>query len=155
MKTTFASNLTGPGRYVSWGAQVIAAAILLQTLFFKFTGAEESIYIFTQVGIEPWGRYLTGSAELVAGVLLLIPALAWLGAALAIGIMAGAIGAHLFTPLGIAVQPDPSAPGDPSLFVLALVVTVLGFLILFLRRGQVLALLGKSGATGEPATNES
>ena len=50
----------------------MAAVILLQTLFFKFTGAEESVYIFTKVGMEPWGRYASGVVELIASIMLLI-----------------------------------------------------------------------------------
>ena len=45
---------------VSWLLQLVAAGILLQTLFFKFTGAEESVYIFTTLGVEPWGRIRVG-----------------------------------------------------------------------------------------------
>ena len=56
---------------VSWICRIVAAVILGQTLFFKFTGAEESIYIFTKVGLEPWGRYGSGATELVATILLL------------------------------------------------------------------------------------
>ena len=55
---------------LSWICRLTAAIILLQTLFFKFTGAEESVYIFTKVGLEPVGRYGTGTVELVAAVLL-------------------------------------------------------------------------------------
>ena len=51
---------------VSWLCQLVIAAILLQTLFFKFTAAEESVYIFTTIGAEPWGRIGSGVAELVA-----------------------------------------------------------------------------------------
>ncbi|ELR70081.1 hypothetical protein C900_04078 [Fulvivirga imtechensis AK7] len=69
----------------SWIARIVAAVILLQTLYFKFTGAAESVYIFTTIGMEPWGRIGSGVAELVAAVLLLVPATAWLGALLALG----------------------------------------------------------------------
>ena len=58
---------------VSWALRGTAAAILLQTLFFKFTGARESVYIFSTLGLEPWGRIGSGVAELIASVLLLIP----------------------------------------------------------------------------------
>src|SRR5205085_994167 len=89
----------------AWILRVIAAAILLQTLFFKFTAAPESVYIFTKVGAEPWGRIASGVVELFAAVLLLIPATTWLGAALAAGVMVGAVASHL-TVLGIDVQGD-------------------------------------------------
>ncbi|MDH4089055.1 MAG: DoxX family protein, partial [Cyclobacteriaceae bacterium] len=62
-----------------WAARLVAAFVLFQTLFFKFTGAEESVYIFTTVGIEPWGRIAVGTLELIAAVLLIIPGTAWLG----------------------------------------------------------------------------
>ena len=87
----------------SWVAQLIAAGILLQTLFFKFTGASESVYIFTKLGIEPWGRIGSGVVELIAAVLLLIPRTAVLGALLSMGVISGAILTHL-TKLGIEVQ---------------------------------------------------
>src|SRR3954469_14341620 len=89
----------------SWILQLLVAAILLQTLFFKFTGAEESVYIFTTVGAEPWGRIGSGVIELIASVLLLVPATAPVGAALAIASMGGAILTHL-TILGIEVKGD-------------------------------------------------
>ena len=101
-----------------WGARLLAALILLQTLFFKFTASPESVYIFTKVGMEPWGRILVGILELFAGVMLVIPRTAWLGAGLALGLMVGAIGMHL-TLLGIEVQGDGG-----YLFFLALIVTV-------------------------------
>lgn len=116
---------------VSWVLQVAAAAILLQTLFFKFTGAEESVYIFTTLGVEPWGRIGSGVAELVAAVLLLVPATAPLGALMALGVMAGAILSHL-TVLGIEVKGDGGL-----LFGLALVVFLASAIVLFLRRGQL------------------
>ncbi len=75
--------------------RVVPALILLQTLFFKFTGAEQSIALFTQLGAEPWGRYLSGVLELIAGVFLLIPARAICGAKLAVVLMVGAIVAHI------------------------------------------------------------
>ena len=105
-------------------ARVVAALVLFQTLFFKFSGAEESVYIFTKVGMEPWGRIAIGVFELVAGVLLLIPATAWLGGLVALGLMAGAIGLHL-TVLGIAVQGDGG-----YLFLLAVVVAICSSYIL-------------------------
>jgi uncharacterized membrane protein YphA (DoxX/SURF4 family) len=99
-------------------ARLFASLILLQTLFFKFTGSAESVYIFTKVGIEPWGRILVGILELAAGVMLIIPGTAWLGAILALAMMAGAIGMHL-TLLGIAVQEDGG-----YLFFLSLIVAI-------------------------------
>ena len=60
-----------------WVLRIIAAVILLQTLFFKFSGAEESVYIFSKLGVEPWGRILSGVIELIAAILLLIPAVSF------------------------------------------------------------------------------
>jgi len=89
----------------SWILAVAAALILLQTLFFKFSGAEESIYIFTQVGLEPWGRYASGIAELIAAILILVPKTRGYGALLGLGVISGALFFHL-TSLGIEVQGD-------------------------------------------------
>src|SRR5690242_1416896 len=97
--------LTKSEMIVSWSCRVIAAVILLQTLFFKFTGSEESVHIFTKVGLEPWGRYGSGVAELIAAILLFTPRFGWLGAIVALGVMAGAIFSHL-TKLGIVVKND-------------------------------------------------
>src|SRR5215831_14850812 len=90
---------------IAWICRVGAAVILLQTLFFKFTAAPESVYIFTKVGLEPWGRIGSGIAELIAAILILIPAMTWLGAGLALAVMIGAIFSHL-TVLGIVVMDD-------------------------------------------------
>jgi putative oxidoreductase len=125
------NSLTKPQRVISWICRLAAAAILLQTLFFKFTGAEESIYIFTKVGMEPWGRYGSGVAEMVAALLLLTPRLAWAGALLAVGVMAGALAAHL-TVLGVVVKGDGGL-----LFALALVVFVCSLVTALLHRGEI------------------
>ena len=93
-----------------WIARIGAAAIMLQTLYFKFTGASESVYIFEQVHMEPWGWIGVGIAELFTSVLMLINSTVWLGALLTFGLMAGAIMMHL-TLLGIEVQGDGGAPG--------------------------------------------
>lgn len=122
-----------------WPLQIIAAGILLQTLFFKFSGAPESVYIFTTVGIEPWGRIGTAVAELVAAALLLIPALKHFGALLALGIMGGAILSHL-TILGIEVQGDGGL-----LFGLALAVAACSAVLLWSLRARIFALLPKLG----------
>jgi hypothetical protein len=115
----------------SWLLQLIVAGILLQTLFFKFTGAEESVYIFTTLGAEPWGRIGSGVAELVASILLLVPATIPLGAVLSLGVMAGAIVSHLAV-LGIEIKGDGGL-----LFGLAVTVFVLSTAILIIRRAQI------------------
>jgi len=130
---------------VAWTCQIAAAAILFQTLFFKFTAAPESVYIFTTLGLEPWGRIGSGVAELIACVLLLVPRTAAVGALLALGVISGAIVSHL-TRLGIVVQDDGGL-----LFVLALVVFACSAIVLWLRRGElpvVGARLAGSGRAG-------
>src|SRR5580698_10347887 len=88
-----------------WILRILAAIILLQTLFFKFSGAEESVYIFSKLGMEPWGRIGTGIIELIASILLLIPRTTAIGAVLGLGVMSGALFFHL-TRLGIVVKDD-------------------------------------------------
>lgn len=116
---------------MSWALQLIVAGILLQTLFFKFTGAAESVYIFSTLGAEPWGRIGSGVVELIAALLLLYPATITLGALLSLGVISGAIVSHL-TVLGIEVQGDGGL-----LFFLALAVFVSSAAILVLRRGDI------------------
>ena len=116
---------------IAWICRVAAAIILLQTLFFKFTAAPESVYIFSQVGLEPWGRIGSGVAELMAAILILIPATTWLGAGFALAVMAGAIFSHL-TVLGIVVMNDGGL-----LFGLALAVAACSTVLLFLQRRRV------------------
>jgi putative oxidoreductase len=118
-------------KFISIALRFIAAAIMLQTLYFKFTAAPESVYIFTQVGIEPWGRLATGGAELVASLLLLIPRTIVLGALMGVGIMLGAVATHLFI-LGIDVQGDRG-----QLFAYALIVLIASVSLLVLHRDQV------------------
>jgi len=129
-------TLTKPQRMLSRVCRLTAAVILLQTLYFKFTGAPESVYIFTKVGMEPWGRYGSGVAELIAAIFLLIPCRAWAGAILALGVMGGAIASHL-TVLGIVVQNDGGL-----LFGLALTVAAGSLVTLVLHRRQIL-IVGK------------
>ena len=118
-----------------WAARVIAAVIMLQTLYFKFTGAEESVYIFTTVGMEPWGRIGVGVMELIASLLIIIPATSWIGAGIGLGLMLGAMGMHL-TILGIEVHNDGG-----YLFFLALVVAICSAFILWVNKQAVLDLL--------------
>ncbi len=114
-----------------WILRLVAAFIMLQTLFFKFTGAPESIFIFETVGLEPFGRYASGIAELFASILILIPRTTWLGALIALGVMAGAIMSHL-TVLGIVVQNDGG-----TLFVMALIVSISSAILLWAHRGDI------------------
>ena len=119
---------------LSWVCRVAVAIILFQTLFFKFTGAEESKYIFSTVlnpQLEAYGRIGSGVVELIAVVLLLIPSTVWLGAILAFGTISGAIVSHL-TLLGIEVKGDGGL-----LFGLAVTVFVLSAVILVIHRRQL------------------
>ena len=121
-------------KIISWICRIIVAIILLQTLFFKFTGAEESKYIFsTLMGAEneAFGRIGSGVVELVAVILLFIPSTIWLGAVLALGTISGAIFSHL-TKLGIVVKDDGGL-----LFILAIVVFISSAITLFIYRGDV------------------
>src|SRR6266446_6345435 len=115
---------------LSWVLRITAAIILLQTLFFKFTAAPESVYIFTRVGAEPWGRIGSGVVELIAAILIMTPRFTWLGSLLAMGVMAGAILSHL-TLLVIEVQGDKGL-----LFALALIVFVCSTVNLLLHRSE-------------------
>ncbi len=119
---------------LSWVLRITAAIILLQTLFFKFTAAPESVYIFTRVGAEPWGRIGSGVVELIAAILIMTPRFTWLGSLLAMGVMAGAILSHL-TLLGIEVQGDKGL-----LFALALIVFVCSTVNLLLHRSEIPAI---------------
>lgn len=120
----------------TWGLRLVAAIIMLQTLFFKFTGHPESVGLFTELGVEPWGRIGTGVIELVASILILIPSTSFLGAFLAAGLMSGAIGAHL-TVLGI------SYGGNPLLFIYALIVFLASLVLLYLDREKIKLLVRK------------
>jgi hypothetical protein len=120
---------------VSWVLQLVVAGILFQTLFFKFTGAEESVYIFSTLGIEPWGRIASGAAELVAVALLLYPPTVIYGAVLSLGVISGALVSH--TKLGIVVRDDGGL-----LFLLAVLVFFSSLAIVYLRRAE-LPLIGE------------
>jgi len=125
------NHLSKAQAVVSWLMQLAVAGILLQTLFFKFTGAEESVYIFSQLGAEPWGRIGSGVIELMASLLLLVAATAPVGAILTMGVMAGAIVSHL-TVLGIEVKGDGGL-----LFGLALTAFFGSGVVLIVRRASV------------------
>ncbi len=129
------NSLSTPLKIISWACRIIAAVILLQTLFFKFTGAPESVYIFSTLHAEPWGRIGTGVFELIASILLFVPGWTWSGAGLAIGLMGGAIMSHL-TVLGITV-PGFNGGDHGELFALALTVAVCSAIVLFLHRGEI------------------
>ncbi len=122
---------------LSWTIRLAAAIILLQTLYFKFTGQPESVELFTKLGVEPWGRIGTGVIELLASILLLLPASVVIGALLGIGLMSGAILSHLLV-IGIASKNDGG-----QLFMLAIGVLICCTSLLFIHRSQVLNLKNK------------
>ncbi|HKD47872.1 MAG TPA: hypothetical protein VKB67_09310 [Rhizomicrobium sp.] len=124
-----------------WVLSAYIAAVFVQSLFFKFTGAPESIYIFSTLrdwsGIalfEPAGRWIIGFSELTASILLFVPRTRVFGATLAIGIMTGAIFFHLFSPIGVVILGDGG-----ELFTLACGVWISGWIILFLSRDEIRA----------------
>lgn len=118
-------------------ARLAAAFIMGQTLYFKFTGSAESIYIFSTVGMEPWGRWMVGIFELIAAILLIIPRTAWAGGIIAIGLMAGAIGMHL-TILGIEIKSETIEGDKGQLFYYALIVFLCGLYVVFNNRDKIL-----------------
>lgn len=118
-------------RVLSWVLQLLVAGVFVQTLFLKFTASEESVYIFSTLGLEPWGRIGAGVAELCASILILIPRTVWLGAMLTLAIMGGAIASHL-TRLGVEVLDDGG-----FLFGLALILALASATVLLLRWNQI------------------
>lgn len=99
----------------SWLFRIAAAVILLQTLYFKFSGHPESVELFTKLGVEPWGRIGTGVIELIASILLLVPSTVFAGAATGVGLMCGAILSHISV-IGIESKGDGG-----QLFYLAII----------------------------------
>lgn len=118
-----------------WIVKLIAVGILVQTLFFKFTGAEESIYIFQTLGLEPYGRIGSGIVELIASILILIPRTTLLGAILALGTMLGGIFSHIFV-LGIEVKDDGG-----TLFALAIITLICCLILGYNQKNKIPDLL--------------
>jgi len=108
---------------------------MLQTLFFKFTAHPQSVHLFTELGMEPWGRIGTGVVELVASLLILYPRTTGIGATIGTGLMAGAIFFHLTT-LGIKFD------GDYVLFIYAVIAFSCCAILVWIFRSQVLRLIG-------------
>lgn len=102
----------------------IVAVILLQSLYFKFSAHPQAVHIFSTLGVDPWGRYLLGGAELLIGLGLLIPKTAVLTLFSAIGLMIGAVMTHVFTPVGIVVEWDGNSDNG-QLFAMAVTALVL------------------------------
>ncbi|MBL0884269.1 MAG: DoxX family protein [Chitinophagaceae bacterium] len=126
-----------PSSILLWVVRIIAAIIMLQTLYFKFSAAEESVFIFSEMGIEPWGRIATGIFELIASILILYRPTLIFGAILAAGIMSGAILSHLAV-LGIVVKDDGG-----QLFAYALVVWICSAIIIWIEKQKIIQLVKK------------
>lgn len=118
-------------RRLLFATRILIAIILIQTLRFKFTAHSDSVYIFSQVGLEPYSRISIGIFELIAGILLLIPKTIWLGASLTLGLMLGAIFIHL-TKIGIEVNNDSGV-----LFATAVITFLLASVVLINFRKQL------------------
>ena len=118
-------------KYIFLTLRLIVAAILIQTLRFKFTAHPDSVLIFETVGLEPYGRIAIGILELIAGILLLIPKTIWLGATLTIGVIGGAIFMHL-TKLGVEINNDGGI-----LFFTAVVTVIISIIILYISRNKI------------------
>lgn len=115
-------------KYILLALRAAVALILIQTLWFKFQAHPDSVYIFSKVGLEPYGRIGIGILELVAAILIIVPKTVWLGAIMTVGLIAGAIMMHL-TKLGIDVNGDGG-----TLFYLAIITFLLGAIVLWFYR---------------------
>ena len=124
-------------KWIQWTLRLVPAIILVQSLFFKFSGAEESILLFTTIGLEPIGRIGIGIAELIIAIVLLVPRTTVLGALAAASTMAGAVFFHLFTPLGIAIQLPNGESDGGGLFTMAVLVLLLSLLIVYFHRSKL------------------
>ncbi|MEK9612726.1 MAG: DoxX family protein [Flavobacteriaceae bacterium] len=111
--------------------RLIIAIILLQSLYFKFTGHAEAKHIFNTLGAEPWGRIILGCIELFVGITLLLPKTKFRATLVAAGLMVGALGAHLFTPLGVVIRWEGNSDNG-ELFIMALIALVLSIISLIL-----------------------
>lgn len=135
--------------FVSWLLQILAAVILLQTIYYKFTGAAESIYIFENAGLEPWGRYMSGIVELLAGLLLLLPGLNWLGAVLGLLVMTVALYVHLGV-LGVEIMGDGGA-----MFYLATTVWICCLCVFWIRKPEIKRFFQKSSSGEKELDSET
>ena len=113
--------------------KVLAAAIMVQTLYFKFLGAEESIDLFTKLAGENESimRIGTGVLELLAAIFLFVPSKTWFGAFLTVILMSGAIMSHL-TILGIEHNNDGGI-----LFISAITTFLAGTILLIQNKKDI------------------
>lgn len=120
-------------KHISLILKITIAVIMIQSLFFKFSGAQESIDLFTKLAgkREAFFRIGIGILELITSIILFVPQKTWLGASLSLGIMSGAVLSHL-TILGVAHHNDGGA-----LFFCALLALVSSSILLYLHRKEV------------------
>ncbi|RXR19303.1 DoxX family membrane protein [Flavobacterium amnicola] len=111
--------------YINLILKIVVAVILLQTLLFKFSGSDESVYIFTKLGAEPYGRIGSGIIELIISILLFVNKTKLYAAIMAFGTMLVAAISHL-TILGIEVMNDGG-----TLFMLSLIVLFCSSILVF------------------------
>lgn len=109
---------------ISFTIRLLVAIILLQSLYFKFGNHEQAIHIFSTLGVEPWGRFLIGGIELLLAIGILLPTTKSIANTLTGLVMIGAVGAHLFTPLGIVVRWNGQSDGG-QLFAMGVAVVIL------------------------------
>ncbi|MEN9907338.1 MAG: hypothetical protein RLZZ540_479 [Bacteroidota bacterium] len=119
----------------TWLLRIVVAVLFLQTLYFKFTASSESVYIFSKLGMEPYGRIGSGIFELIAAILVLIPRTVLVGALLGLAVISGAILSHLFV-LGIEVQNDGGL-----LFILALTIFICCAILIYQYKSKIPNLL--------------
>lgn len=118
---------------IEFSLRLITSIILIQSLYFKFTGHAEAVHIFSTLEVEPWGRIVLGCVELIVGISLLLPKTKFLGAMGAIGLMTGAIGTHLFTPVGIVVKWQGNSDNG-QLFGMAIIAFISSIVSFFIQK---------------------
>ncbi|PKQ65116.1 hypothetical protein BZG02_04605 [Labilibaculum filiforme] len=117
-------------RAVEMLLRIVTAIILIQTLHFKFTGHPEAVYIFSTIGMEPWGRFGIGAIELIAGILFFLPNWWKVATVITVGLMLGALGFHFFSPLGVVVEYNGISDGG-QLFVMAVIALTFSGILMF------------------------
>ncbi len=122
-------------RIIDYAIRTAIAVILIQTLWFKFRAAPESVAIFSALHVEPWGRIAAGVIELAASLLLVFPRTVIFGAGIALGTMLGAMLSHIFV-IGIAVKNDGGL-----LFGLAAGVALLSLICIYIHRAEAIRVL--------------
>ena len=145
-----ANQLSRPQNITAWVLQIAVAAIFAPMLIGKFTGAEEAVYIFETVGIEPWGRLATAGAETIAIILLLTPRTAVFGAALSAVVIMGAIMSHL-TSLGVTLTFPSGETDGGATFVMAVAILIASSVVLFIRRRSIPVIGAKLGTQAQAA----